>query len=82
MKYYIIESGGDNSQHYQVVKHDVTTGREIISSTADEGGPDELFETTEAAMKTLLVHIGIDFEEMLSEDYIAKLLEDLKENGG
>jgi len=81
MKYNIVESGGENNQRYQVVKHDKNTGREIIKASADMGG-DELFETTEDALRALLMHIGIDFEEMLSEDYIATLLTDLKSEEG
>lgn len=81
MKYCIVESGGDNNQRYQVVKHDQDTGREIIKASDDMGG-DELFETTEDALRALLEHIGIDFKEMLSEDYIAALLADLKSEEG
>ena len=81
MKYYIVESGGVDNQQYQVVKHDRATGREIIKASDDMGG-DELFETTEDALRALLEHLGISFAEMLSADYIAALLADIKSEEG
>lgn len=70
-KYFIVESGNENDPCFQIIKQDMGR-REIIESKIE-------MVTQEDSLRALLVHLGIPFEEMMSDDYIVELLDDLKE---